>query len=329
MKQVFRGFSLCGLGLLLILGFSIFTMAQDTSPEIIESEEISNLIYFGLDSEATGKTYGIGVGLPASYGYREGHKYPVVYMTDADTKLPGILELARALAANGSIPEVILVGIYNAGENTRKEDFSPALTKMSLEDFVSIAPVDADEAFGGADKFYDFVSTTLIPLIDNEFETDTSTRVYFGHSMGGLFGLQTIQQDDDPFTHYLLSSPSVWFDDRAILEREMSAKERTIYLSVGEFEQIPTNLPEDILAYFPPEIVAEDAFTRMVEGMLELYDYFSMQEGLEVYAHIEESGNHLTADTPGFIRGMQVLLPGTNQGVLRERSAMRPALPWE
>ena len=330
MKQVFKGFSVYAVCLLLTLAFAC-VMAQDTTLDIVESQEIPGLLYFSLDSEATGRTYTIGVGLPASYGSIDEHAYPVIYLTDAAAKLTTIQVLARSLAKDGSIPEVIIVGIHNAGETTRDADFSAPLANLSYEALMEtgLMSLIPETEVGGADNFLAFIKNSLIPLINSEFATDPNTSVYFGHSFGGFFGLHAIQQNDDPFTHYLISSPSIWYDNRALFEREMAAKERTIYVTVGEFEQIPTNLPEDILAYFPEEIVETDRYTRMVDGVVELYDYFKAQEGIDVYAHIEEAGNHTTVNTSAFMRGMQVLLPGINQGEIRRRSEVRPTLPWE
>ncbi len=298
-------------------------------PELTPSNSLPGVVHFELASKSTGRTYRIGVGLPAGFSPSSDERYPVVVLTDAEGKLHGSTEVARGLARTRQAPAVILVGVWNPTRTSRRDDLTPS--QISSPVTAAAAGETYDTPVGGAKRFHTFLRTELLPTIDEMFPTDPSTRVYFGHSLGGLFGLYALQQPNDPFTHYLISSPSIWWNDREILRNAVPQEKspRTVYLSVGEFEQIPPNLDEDILALFPDEVRATDRAARMVEGALEVFDYLKTRPNVEVYGHIEESAPHISADTPAFERGIRVLLPGVNQGELRRRSSTRPRLPWE
>lgn len=294
--------------------------------EIVESNTLPGLIGFSLSSQHTGSTYPIAVGLPD--GYDEARSYPVVYATDGGSKVHTLLETARTLNRYSGLAPAIIVGIGNASADSRATDFTPS----PRADLPALAAIAADPvATGGAPAFYRFVRDELIPRIENDYAADPDQRILFGHSYGGLFGLHALQQPDTPFAGFLISSPSVWWNDRELFDTALPSHSGpiTVYLSVGEFEQLPPNLDPEVLALFSEEVIAESNATRMMEGLLETYDYLAGETGLEVYAFIEESAPHAGADIPGFFRGIRLLLPGRDQAELKRRSAARPVLPWE
>ena len=294
--------------------------------EIMESNTLPGLIGFTLESQNTGRTYPIGIGLPEDYDPEQ--TYPVIYATDGSGKIHTLIETTRTLSRYSGLTSVIVVGIGNASRDSRTTDFTPS----PWQDLPALSGLTAETVeTGGGPAFYRFIRDELIPRVEDDYSADQNSRIYFGHSYGGLFGLHALQQADTPFSAFLISSPSVWWNDREPLRVDMPARDKPIivYLTVGEFEQIPPNLDPEILALFPQEAIDESNGTRMVEGLVETYDYLVAQPDLEVYAFIEESAPHVGADIPGFFRGIRLLLPGRDQGELKRRSSGRPALPWE
>lgn len=127
--------------------------------------------------------------------------WPVVYMLDGETF--GIArEIMRYQAGNGAQPLTtprVLVAIAYPGPSRRVTDYSP---------------VEA----GQPHVFRQFLLDDVCPLIQRTFEVDARQQTLMGHSLGGLFVLETLfEQFMRPsrgvFQRYVASSPSVWWRD--------------------------------------------------------------------------------------------------------------------
>ena len=57
-----------------------------------------------------------------------------------------------------------------------------------------------------------------MPKIYETYDVDQENSVLFGHSLGGLFSLETMLEEPDSFGHILALSPSIWFADRQLLD---------------------------------------------------------------------------------------------------------------
>jgi len=105
-----------------------------------------------------------------------------------------------------------------------------------------------DAHYGGADQFLAFVQTELKPLIEARYPIDPHRQTLFGHSHGGLFTLYTLMSEPDAFQNYLAASPSIWWNDRQLLEHsgpplsESNLQSKRLWMTVGEAEE-----PEPLL----------------------------------------------------------------------------------
>jgi predicted alpha/beta superfamily hydrolase len=72
---------------------------------------------------------------------------------------------------------------------------------------------------GGAGAFLSFIADELQPWVDGRFPVGEDA-TYFGHSLGGLFGAYALLTRADTFRGYALASPSIWWDDLEVLQRE-------------------------------------------------------------------------------------------------------------
>src|SRR5258708_20772254 len=70
---------------------------------------------------------------------------------------------------------------------------------------------------GGADKFLSFIADELLPTIDRNYRT-RPYRVLIGHSLGGLFAVYALMSRPEVFKGYLIGSPSLWWDDQALVK---------------------------------------------------------------------------------------------------------------
>ena len=73
-----------------------------------------------------------------------------------------------------------------------------------------VAREDGELGAGGAEKFIDFLSEELFPLIEEKYPT-RDYRVLIGHSYGGLFVVYALVSRPELFRAYLACSP--WFGE--------------------------------------------------------------------------------------------------------------------
>ncbi len=155
------------------------------------------------------------VWLPPGYAAEADRLYPVLYMHDGqnlfdpDTAFQKgehwrLGETAANSIAAGLLDPLIIVGIYNTGEE-RIHEYTP--TK------------DARLGGGLAGEYGRMIVEELKPLIDRTYRTrpDAAHTGLGGSSLGGLATLHLGFTHPDVFSRLAVLSPSVWWDRRAIL----------------------------------------------------------------------------------------------------------------
>ncbi|KAL4804738.1 Alpha/Beta hydrolase protein [Aspergillus unguis] len=106
------------------------------------------------------------------------------------------------------------------------------------------------EGGGGADLFLDFIADRVKPEIRRRFPSvNVDREALYGHSYGGLFALHALFTRPRVFDAYIASSPSIWWNERCVLEearRFLEAIEEdkvkdvpALMLYVGGLEQDP------------------------------------------------------------------------------------------
>jgi predicted alpha/beta superfamily hydrolase len=137
------------------------------------------------------------VHLPDSYAWAKERRYPVLYVLDGETHFLHTAGSVAYLAAQGEIPEMIVVAV----EST-----------VRIRDFTQSDWSSAWVGGGGAANFKRFLSSELIPNIERTYRTD-GFRVLVGHSAGGQFVLYCLASEPSLFQAYLAFSPSLDWDD--------------------------------------------------------------------------------------------------------------------
>ncbi|HEV7904387.1 MAG TPA: alpha/beta hydrolase-fold protein [Pyrinomonadaceae bacterium] len=176
--------------------------------------------------------------LPPGYEREKRRRYPVLYLHDgqnlfdgATSFIPGqewrMDETAQALIASGEIRALIIVGVYNTGTN-RIDEYTP--TK------------DAQVKQGGkADLYGRLLVEELKPFIDSQYRTlrEAHETGLGGSSLGGLVSLYLGMKYPQVFGKLAVVSPSVWWDNKAILRdmQALSKRPRTrIWMDIGTRE---------------------------------------------------------------------------------------------
>ena len=147
-----------------------------------------------LQSAKTADSYQIIIRKPKAFDSTKA--YHLIYFTDAG------INSGKAILSQPeeNIKNCILIGIAHKGDwdTKRQRDFIP-----------SDAGGYSDKDFGQAFKFFLFMKDELIPYIDKKFAKQKS-KVFIGHSFGGLLALYMSMKENKLFDHYYAISPSVW-----------------------------------------------------------------------------------------------------------------------
>ncbi|MCH7336799.1 alpha/beta hydrolase-fold protein [Acinetobacter sp. NIPH 2699] len=173
---------------------------------------------FILKSKYTSHEYLIQISVPNSELPTEG--FPVLYVLDGNAAFDSAANIAKAIGAGANrlgLSPVAIVAIGYPNQNTfdvqkRALDYTP---KASAE-----FQKQAKYSYGGADQFIQFIEKELKPAINSRIKINPQQQSLFGHSFGGLLVLHTFFSQPQSFQRYIAASPSLWFDNYALLNRQ-------------------------------------------------------------------------------------------------------------
>lgn len=207
------------------------------------SVELADAHTFVIRDPETQVPYRIYVAFPR--GYADGSKrYRALYVLDAEATFALATQAYRLLRVDPAMPDLLLVGIgYDlegaARRSRRNRDLTP--TRIS-----------SDTATGQSPAFLRSLANVVIPAVDSLYRTDPSDRSIFGHSLGALFALYALFERPDLFRRYIVSSPSLWWDQAIVLRLEQRFAQRERNLPKSVFMSVGSEEPTDMHEWFRP-----------------------------------------------------------------------------
>ena len=216
---------------LLYCSFSI-AQVKTLSESVFNIGEIKTIQSKILNERRTLNIY-----LPPTYN--KDKAYPVLYLLDgsANEDFLHIVGLVQFYNMQFQMPDFIVVGVANVD---RKRDFTFPTDAADLKKEFPTT--------GGSAKFIDFIENELQPYIQSKYST-TETKFIIGQSLGGLLATEILLKKPQLFTHYLIVSPSLWWDNESLLKNAPALleqnKNRTaeVYIAVGMKEH-PTMIKD-------------------------------------------------------------------------------------
>lgn len=113
-----------------------------------------------------------------------------------------------------NIRDVIMVGVADGGIpehfGVRSLDYTP--TESPLANIWS----------GGAPEFLAFLRDRAVPFVEERYRADPGDRGIWGHSLAGLFAAYALLESPGTLHRYLLSSPSLAWDDHLLVKQAAS-----------------------------------------------------------------------------------------------------------
>lgn len=197
--------------------------------------------HFDLTCAGSQTKWRVDVALPNRYERLV--NAPVIVCMDAPWIWGTVRDAVRIMSFSREAPEAVVVGLsFEATSNReytnlRARWFTP--TPFMPPPETGVRDVDASFCGHGASTV-GMVEAQLLPELQERY--GNGPRWYVGHSFSALLGLQMLFSRPQLFSKWLLASPSIWWDGRAILEHEAAWFDKTsdlparIWISAGELE---------------------------------------------------------------------------------------------
>lgn len=270
------------------------------APYVLKDTEVRK-----LHADSLNRDYQIFVSLPASYASRPDHRFPVIFVADADYAFPLVRSITRRVGDQGrGLEEAVIVGLSYADGDTpefsRRRDYTPTPNgpkSSTTSDMPGRKPVH-----GEAEGYRRFIADQVFPLVARTYRVDMNRKIFAGHSYGSLLGVHMLLTEPTMFQRYILSSPSLWYDHRVMFVREQAYARghkdlpAKVFLTIGGFETVKPG-SNDPRYNKDDDMVAD---TLAFERVLKSRNY----PGLEVQAMVIPDEDHLTVNPVSYTRGL-------------------------
>ena len=272
-----------------------------------------------IHSKHVAQTFQIQVARPPQKR-GESRRVPVVYVTDGNAVFDIFKGISWLMQGFNRDLDFILVAIgYPSdspftGELLRGRDLTfPGCPnvfnglKPPWDDV--FAPEKDTKSFCGAEDFQRFIEEELLLFVDERYETLPGERTYFGHSMGGGFGLFTLFTHVHLFRNYIVSSPTVVYHgetpDGTQYENHnfMLNRARDFVVSSGSLNNIRLYMSVGTEEEFEPLI----ANWQFVSGFYRLANLLKEAAipGLNLMTETFPGETHITAWPIAFMHGVR------------------------
>lgn len=257
----------------LLVCFSTFSYSQTKPNKTIEPKPFVLGIIDEIQSSELSEKRILNIYLPEGYNKNDTVKYPVVYLLDgsADEDFIHIVGLYQFNTFEwiNRVPKSIIVGITTVD---RRRDFT---YPTNIEDDKKHYPTT-----GSSEKFIKFVEKDLQPYIQSKYKTNTDKTI-IGQSLGGLLATEVLLKKPDLFNHYIIVSPSLWWDNGSLLKikaalPKTSANGTGIYIGVGKEGLTPTDMAR--VMEVDANILFEKIKSTAGKGTTVYFDYLPLED---------------------------------------------------
>ncbi|MGE0639659.1 MAG: alpha/beta hydrolase [Thermoanaerobaculia bacterium] len=223
-----------------ILGASLASHAAASAPEVRPWQPPFEAETIDLPRSANGVGYRLFVRRPL-LPPAAGEKAIAIYVLDGLWDFPAVVASQSNAEFLGHFPPIYYVGIGYQDENegvrreeNRTRDDTPTAWAPADPAKHFLAPQDYVGS-GGGDAFLEALALDIVPFVEQRYPVDPSIRGIVGKSMGGLLATHALLRRPELFSHYLIISPALWWDDyfldhrdRAVMREERASHDRRL-----------------------------------------------------------------------------------------------------
>lgn len=295
------------------------------TPAGAPSRELAlNALQIDFRSAIRSRDYRLMVSIPGKPAPERGH--PVVYLIDANLHFGIAVDTMRVQACWPDVRDAVIVGIgyptdrLSVALDLRMDDLTTPIqdTMRRLPWFAAMK--EPTHGYGRMDDYLCMIDEEIKPRIAALASVDAEDQTLMGHSLGGLTTLHALFRRTASFRHFVAIAPSIWWNDREVLQFEAPFIERVraggvqarALLSVGELESQP-RYPHAYADKLPAD---EDgfrrmaAYCRMVENVQELGARLAAEQrpGFQLQTVVHLGDDHNMVPPAGIARGIRYAL---------------------
>jgi predicted alpha/beta superfamily hydrolase len=221
----------------------------------------------------------LNIYLPEGYKENKSASYPVIYLLDgaADEDFIHIAGLVQYNSFEwvNRCPQSIVVGIATVD---RRRDFT---FEIKVQEEKTKYPTTGQSA-----RFIAFIEKELQPYIKSKYRTNSSATL-MGQSLGGLLATEILLMKPSLFDKYIIVSPSLWWDNGSLLERNMQALTTTltnkteVYIGVGKEGLTPSKNPR--VMEVDANLLAEKLIKAGNKSLTIHFDYLPDENHATIY----------------------------------------------
>lgn len=258
-----------------------------------------------LRSEAVGDTFRVFL------GHCGQNPRCTLFVTDANGLFGLVVDTVRLMQIPMLLPSLLVVGIGYPDAGIVADTIARRPRDLT--------PTPSPKYFpgsGGADRFLDFLTGELSGWVQERHPRALDCTVYFGHSLGGLFGVHTLLERPGAFDHLVISSPSLWWDHHAMFRREegYAATHHDLvasaYLGIGALETDAGRRREAAALPNGHPVKPPATHLDMVDDLVRFTDSLAARgyPGLDLHREIVPDEFHGTVAGVVLTRGMRRFL---------------------
>jgi predicted alpha/beta superfamily hydrolase len=188
-----------------------------TPVSVPNSVQIDMLDQYRSDQSPTDAGRRLLVYVPSTPAPEAG--FPVIFLLDGNAYFRSAVDEIRLMSAHPvkGVEPAIIVGVGYPIDTPhdiprRWFDLTPptnAPVKAPLSHMAQETPIQ----YGGAQALGDFIEQQAKPWLAAHYPVDKQRYMLMGHSLGGLFTLNTLLSEPERFQKYVAISPSLWWND--------------------------------------------------------------------------------------------------------------------
>lgn len=159
--------------------------------------------------EPDGRRYRLAVASPDAPPPEAG--YPSLLVLDGAQHFAAAAGAAQALARRPEktgVPPMVVFGLFH---DAAGDGFDPDARFRDFTDGPGPTGEAEGRPCGGAEALRRTLETRVLPLMAGFAMLDDARRALFGHSLGGLFVLETMRRRPGLFARWIAISPSLWW----------------------------------------------------------------------------------------------------------------------
>jgi predicted alpha/beta superfamily hydrolase len=268
-----------------------------------------------LTSKLNGRRYSLSVGLPA--GPRHSSGCPALYVLDSQLYFASAVGVVRSCVNS----DVLVVGVECP---ERQYDLTlPASQDVLVAQNVRISRPLKPADVGGLEDFLRVLESEIKPCVRSRFAVDGANEALFGHSLGGLAVVHGLFTAPGSFRTFLASSPSLWWNRRAVLAGERRFSEAVVsggatarfMASVGGDEEVPPRLPKS-RGFDPKRLRTQVRRARMIANVRDLTARLQALRGVPPYevadCAVFDNVGHALAAWPALARMIEFAFARTD-----------------